>query len=299
MIDPEGLLNMIRLPFVVPVLSLFLVAACAREALPTPDPIVSAEHAFAAEGYKNGVKKSFLAYAAADGIIFNPGPVNAHEVFEAAPDEDLAEPRAHLVWWPLYAGIARSGDLGFTTGPYAIDDNRRGHYFTVWKKQPDGAWKWLLDAGVAADASGEAGQGSPVSFLPASASGSASPEAALKAVAALEEKIAEGARTDLKSAYGEFLETDSRFHSAGAPPAKTEDNRDAALAVRPGSLDFRALGGGASEAGDLVWTYGEGRLTKSSIDTVTDQVGHYVRVWQKRRAGWRLVFDEYLPPPDE
>ncbi len=286
---------MIRLPFATAALSFLVVAACGSRPAPTPDPIVDVERAFAADGYQNGVKKSFLAFAAADGIIFNPGPVNAQEVFEATPDEDLAEPRAHLVWWPLYAGIARSGDLGFTTGPYAVDDNRRGHYFTVWKKQPDGEWKWLLDAGVGADASGEGGQGSPVSFLPASAGGSPSPAAALASVAALEQRIAARAQSDLKSAYGDFLEADSRFHSAGAPPAKTIEDRDTALDARPSTIEFRALGGGASEAGDLVWTYGEGRTDAAA----TGQTGYYVRIWQNRRAGWRLVFDEFLPPPAE
>lgn len=282
---------MIRSSAAIVAISFLSAASCGPA--PTPDPIVNAERAFAADGYQNGVKKSFLAYAAADGIIFNPGPVNAHEVFEAAPDGDLTEPRTHLVWWPLYAGIARSGDLGFTTGPYAIDEERRGHYFTVWKKQADGQWKWVLDAGVGADASAEASQGSPVSFMPESAGGSKSPQAARDAVAALEEKIADSAHGNLKSAYGEFLDADSRLHSAGAPPAKTEESRDATFSARPATLDFSALGGGASAAGDLVWTYGEARTDNGTAEGA----GYYVRIWQKRRAGWRLVFDEYLPPP--
>ncbi|MEK7264473.1 MAG: hypothetical protein AAB227_00090, partial [Pseudomonadota bacterium] len=142
-----------------------LLSASCSTAPARPDDIVAAERAFAADGYQRGVKLSFLAFSAPDAVIFAPAPVNAHVSLTASPDQNLSEPRAHLVWWPLYAGISNSGDLGFTTGPYAIDENRRGHYFTIWKKQDGGEWKWVLDAGVGADASLEAPQGSPVAYL--------------------------------------------------------------------------------------------------------------------------------------
>ncbi|MEZ5922635.1 MAG: hypothetical protein R3C60_14980 [Parvularculaceae bacterium] len=148
---------------------IFLISAgCAGEkqqAATDPAPIVAAERAFAEDGYDRGVKASFLAFAAPDAVMFAPGPQNAHALMSAAPDPDPSKPRKHLVWWPLYAGISSSGDLGFTTGPYAFDDARAGHYFTVWKKQPDGQWKWVLDGGVGADASGQAAKDSPVAYL--------------------------------------------------------------------------------------------------------------------------------------
>ncbi len=279
---------------------LSLLAGCAalfsfgcETVAPAPDGIIAAERAFAADGYQRGVKLSFLAYSAPDAIIFNPGPVNAHESLKASPDQNLAEPRPHLVWWPLYAGIASSGDLGFTTGPYAIDEDRRGHYFTIWKKQPDGAWRWVLDAGVGADAANEAAQGTPVAFLETSRERSASSSDAMNEVAALETAIARAAEGGISSAYEPYLDGDSRLHSSGPPPAKRAEDRAAAFAARPQSIEFAHLGGGVSDAGDLVWTYGEGRYS----DNGAARSGHYVRIWQKRRAGWRLVFDEFLPPP--
>lgn len=272
--------------------AILLLSACDAK-LPAPDAIVAAERAFAADGYARGVKSSFLEYSAPDAIMFDPGPVNAHALLAAAPDEDLAEPRRHLVWWPLYAGISRSGDLGFTTGPYAIDEDRRGHYFTIWRREPDGAWKWVLDAGVGADASAEAAQGAPASFLQTSRARSASADAALRAVALIEERIAAAAPSGVQSAYEPYLDADSRLHSEGPPPAKSADGRGAVFAARPRSALFAPLGGGASKAGDLAWTYGEARWREGEAE----RVDHYVRVWQKRDAGWRLVFDEHLPSP--
>ncbi len=271
----------------------FLLTACGSPTLPEPDEVVAAERAFAKDGYDLGFKASFLKHSAADAIVLQPGPVNAHESLNAAPDLAPGEIEPKLVWWPLYAGIAGSGDLGFTTGPYAVDDERRGHYFTVWKKQADGQWKWVIDAGVGADPAAEAEQGADVSFLPTARTRSASPHDALAAVVALERRLAERAADDVSAAYGDVLDEDSRLHSSGPPPAKTPDRRDAVFMARPASITFSHLGGGASDAGDLVWTYGEGRWSENGAG----KTGHYIRVWQKRRAGWRLVFDELVPPP--
>jgi ketosteroid isomerase-like protein len=272
--------------------ALLLIGACAAPA-PSPDEVVAAERAFAADEAPLGFKQSFLKHSADDAIVLAPDPVNAHQSLRAQPDDDLAEPRPHLVWWPLYAGIASSGDLGFTTGPYAFDGARRGHYFTVWKRQMNGGWKWVFDGGVGADASGEAAQGSDVAYLPTSREKSASPEAAMAAVAALEDALADAASRDLQSAYGAYLDPDSRLHSAEPPPSKSEGDRGKAFAVRPETASLSRLGAGVSGAGDLVWTYGSAQWTEGS----EAKKGYYVRVWQKRKAGWRIVFDQLIPPP--
>jgi ketosteroid isomerase-like protein len=61
-----------------------------------------------------------------------------------------------LAWVPTRAEVARSRDLGWTIGTYTVtrtDDKgnttlRHGRYVTVWKKQRDGRWKAVLDAGT-------------------------------------------------------------------------------------------------------------------------------------------------------
>lgn len=271
--------------------ALFL-AACAEQAAPTPGPIVEAERAFAKDGYDLGFKASFLKHSADEAIVLAPGPVNAHETISTEPDPDPNAPRQHLIWWPLWAGIAKSGDLGFTTGPFAIDEKRIGHYFTVWKKQADGGWKWVFDAGVGADPAAEAEQGSPAGHLPVAKSGSASPEAASAEVSALETAIAAAAATDIVAAYKDHLAPDARVHSEGPPPAKGPADYDAALAARASSITLSYLGGGASKAGDMVWTYGDASWSDSEGQA---KKGYYARMWQKQAEGWRIVFDELVP----
>jgi ketosteroid isomerase-like protein len=57
-----------------------------------------------------------------------------------------------LTWEPLYADISVSGDLGYTYGLFASHTKTgkllgRGKYVTIWKKQRDGTWKYVLDGG--------------------------------------------------------------------------------------------------------------------------------------------------------
>jgi ketosteroid isomerase-like protein len=255
-----------------------------------PAPVVAAERAFAADGLKLGIKRSFLKHAADQAIVFQPDPVNTHESFKGAPDDQGGPP---LAWWPLHAGIARSSDLGFTTGPYSFDGKPGGYYFTVWKKQADGGWKWIYDGGPPSDMTKAAPQGSPPTYLPMSTAKGKYPEAAFADVKAAEAALATAARTDVKAAYLKVLSPDARVVGFRAAPVDTPQGQAAELATRATQIDFSPLGGEASKAGDLAWTYGDAAWTKDG----KPGRGHYVRVWQLRKAGWALVYDVLLRAP--
>ena len=60
----------------------------------------------------------------------------------------FAQSGFQLRWKPLGADVAQSGDLGYTWGAYeSAPSGRRGHYLTIWKRQPDGSWKVVADVG--------------------------------------------------------------------------------------------------------------------------------------------------------
>ena len=85
------------------------LVACPALAEVTPAPVVAAERAFAADGLAMGVQASFLKHSAPEGIVFAPEPLLAKAVF--------GQPRPKgkpLVWWPLWAGIARSDIDGWS-----------------------------------------------------------------------------------------------------------------------------------------------------------------------------------------
>jgi ketosteroid isomerase-like protein len=61
------------------------------------------------------------------------------------------------VWHPVAGEVARSGDLGFTVGNAvftgrSLDGSpqvRYSKYLTVWKRQRDGSWRYVVDGGNA------------------------------------------------------------------------------------------------------------------------------------------------------
>jgi len=196
-----------------------VVALPARAAVApvTPDPVVAAERAFAADGYVMGIKKSFLAHMADDAILMTPDPVNARETFLASPDDKPDAPK--LEWWPTWAGISASGDLGFTTGPYSVGGQRRGHYFTVWKKQADGKWKWVFDGGVGSDPAASPGPDATPGYLAMPKVPGLYPEGAFSKVQAAEATLAAEAKVDSKAAYLRVLACDGRITSSPMAPA--------------------------------------------------------------------------------
>jgi ketosteroid isomerase-like protein len=61
-----------------------------------------------------------------------------------------------LSWTPTDATMGPSGDIGYTWGHFeghskdanGIAVSTSGRYITIWRKEPDGNWKVVLDAGA-------------------------------------------------------------------------------------------------------------------------------------------------------
>ncbi|WP_423148611.1 DUF4440 domain-containing protein [Rubrolithibacter danxiaensis] len=112
--------------------------------------LVSLENYFAALVKSKGIKTGFLKVSDANTVVFKPGPTNAQEFFK----DKLPGNSEVLVWEPVWAKISKSGDWGFTTGPYNYKENDSskitsyGQYLSVWKKNKKGLWKLALDIGI-------------------------------------------------------------------------------------------------------------------------------------------------------
>lgn len=270
-------------------LALLLLSSPMGARAADPTPVIAAERAFAADGLAMGIKQSFLKHSAHDAILFAPDPVKAHDLYGARPDG----PNPPLVWWPVWAGLSASGDLGFTTGPATYDGKPSGYYFTVWKRQADGLWKWVYDGGTDSDAAQAPGPESTPGALAAATGEPQRADVAWAGLMVAESELAKAAAADLVEAYRGVLAPDARVQGSPAPPATGKAAVAAELAARPPRVDFAPLGGEISAAGDLAWTYGDARWQEGGVP----RRGHYVRIWRRDREGWRLVFDQILPVP--
>jgi ketosteroid isomerase-like protein len=74
------------------------------------------------------------------------------EALAKAIASDFAQ--GDTTWHPNKVGVARSGELGYTSGTTDLTFKdaagktvtKRGNYLTVWKKDADGSWKVLFDS---------------------------------------------------------------------------------------------------------------------------------------------------------
>jgi ketosteroid isomerase-like protein len=278
-----------RFPAALAAASLAAFGAMAAPTAPSdPGPVIAAERAFAARAGEVGVVPSFLEFMTDDAIVFAPDPLLAKAVYGARPPGKTPKEGGTLLnWWPNYAGVARSGDLGFTTGPATVNGRPAGiFYFTVWTRQPGGGWKWVYDGGVEADGGSAAGAEAAPLALPPGDAKPVAPGAAMDQVRAAEMTLAARAKTDAASAYKAVLSPDARVQGSAAGPATHPEAVAKELSTRARTIAFGPLGGSASKAGDLAWTYGDARWAEGR--------GHYVRIWQRRGGKWTLVFDQII-----
>jgi ketosteroid isomerase-like protein len=134
----------------------------AQVAKPDPSVLISVDKSFSDFSFKNGFANAFMAFAD-DNVIKltnNSYPIIGKKDLVARFSKIAISNQNVLTWTPLKAEIAQSGDLGYTFGNYQFrvkltsekDTIYYGNYVTIWKKQKDGNWKYVLDGGNATPA---------------------------------------------------------------------------------------------------------------------------------------------------
>lgn len=267
-------------------------------------PVVEAEHAFAQYSIDHGMKDAFINYAAPDGVLFRRGPVNAIERWKNVNPA----PAGLLTWWPSYADVSDAGDMGWTTGPYEIREKPTdekpagaGHFFTVWRRQPDGTFKFVVDLGVEhpAPAAPETALAYPAwlknsKTTPAAAA--ADVEAARRSLADAEAKLAEesaskGMTTALLSRADETL----RLYRQNAFPVVGREAARKTLMTMTEFVKWETLKTDVAESGDLGYAYGTYSVMTKGSEKPSEQ-GNYARVWRRQGKGpWRVVFNVATP----
>jgi len=119
------------------------------------ESLKTADREFSELSQKKGMVEAFLSYADNDAVLLRDYTmpivgINAIKAFISEGNNDFT-----LVWEPLFADISSSLDMGYTYGTYILTyldgDNKeqqaKGTYLTVWKKDKSGNWKWVLDNG--------------------------------------------------------------------------------------------------------------------------------------------------------
>jgi ketosteroid isomerase-like protein len=122
------------------------------------DDLLRTDKEFSDKSVKDGVAAAFISYADNNVILMR------NKQFPIMGSEELKEhyskikdDGSKLEWEPVKAEVAGSGELGYTFGNWIYTakndkgsiDTSYGNYVTIWKKQKDGDWKFVLDGGNA------------------------------------------------------------------------------------------------------------------------------------------------------
>ncbi len=271
---------------------LIALAACSKTppepATPAPasaaDAVIAAERAFAADGAVTGWVEAFARWSEPDAILLGAGPVSARDFLNTIDPANRHD--TSLNWAPEFAGVSAAGDFGFTTGPYS-GGATFGYYFTVWRRQADGNWRWLYDGGLNTKTPLSPDPAFAVIALAPPAANEGSAGAAKASVDAIEAMLAASASANAPAAISGLFAKTSRMHRQDAAPAIGVGAVSAALAEGPNRINFTPLRSDASAGGDMVFTLGEARWDGGS--------GYYGRIWSREADAWRIVFDQIVP----
>lgn len=114
--------------------------------------LMQTDKAFSDMSVAKGMKAAFIEYIDSNGVLLKPNhlPIVGAQAIDYLIQEDDSD--YTLNWQPQNAFVSRSGDLGYTYGVYAmhpknIDTVFYGTYVSIWKRQSDGKWKFVLDTG--------------------------------------------------------------------------------------------------------------------------------------------------------
>ncbi|MFN8236664.1 MAG: DUF4440 domain-containing protein [Chitinophagales bacterium] len=111
------------------------------------------ELAFSRMSVEKGMAAAFIFYADKDVVKLGSDgqfPIIGKDALIAS-FADKPPKTSSLEWSPVRVEISRSADLGYTFGNWifttATGEKSYGVYMTVWKKQADSSWKYILDGG--------------------------------------------------------------------------------------------------------------------------------------------------------
>lgn len=240
------------------------------------DEMIAAEKSFAAYAVANSTKEAFLKFIDTSAIMFEGGmPVNGYQLWlkkEKRPGV--------LNWRPRYAEISASGDFGFTAGPWTFQPQSvkdsviaSGYFFTVWKKNAAGEWKFILDVGT------DEGPGMPEKeVVRITTEKGRGREHTLREA---EEAFMALYKEDEPGAYKNFMSGNVIIAGEKAPLKTGYINWQYSTASQPGKMAFTLLGTGIAPSGDLGYSYG---TAESNGKKET-----WLRIWRHELTGWKIA----------
>lgn len=137
-------------------LSLVTFATAAVDQAKLKQELAAMEDQFCAMTKEKGALAAFQHFAAPDVAFLDVDPRQLRGA--AAVQERMGSfpAGASLTWSAFFTDVSDDGSLGYNYGRYEFrvpgkDGKERvqgGWFLTIWKRQPDGTWRYVMDNGT-------------------------------------------------------------------------------------------------------------------------------------------------------
>lgn len=258
------------------------------------DSLIEAEKGYARLGAEKGFRAASLSNLSDDAVIFAPRMTNGKKFWQEAKEDP------YILWRPSFASVARSAELGYTTGPSEYRNARTdkepaafGHFVSIWQKDASGRWKVVVDVGInhpqPHQPETEVTTNVPKSPL-------TNPESAATDFEKTRVAFADSLKKDAGAALLASASDGIRIYRRGTLPFVGKMAAHELVESEHDKMSLKRGGGGISKANDLAYEYGD----YESDHNGEPERGIYFCIWQLSSNGdWKLVVDFQKKAPTE
>lgn len=257
--------------------------------------LVAAENYFAAKAKENGLREAFLRVSDDETLVFRPQPVSAEEFY----DKKQADP-GELIWEPSYARISKSGDWGFTTGPYIYTDfsdssKSFGQYLSIWRATNRGIWKLALDIGTPhpkPKIEPQLNFTDPKDFRFFRQLSPVRLKQREEMIMATDRLFASALKKSSALGYQSFMGENARLLFPGSEPIIGKENIKKFIYDQGINIFSEPFDADRSIGSDLAYSYGTAQITRNNKTAKYN----YVRIWESQEGfKWNVIVELFSP----
>jgi len=258
--------------------------------------LLAAENYFAAYAKDKGIRDAFLKVSDNETILFRPNPVKAEDFFDKKSNDEQGQ----LDWTPVFAKISKSGDWGFTSGPYSYTSandstTSYGQYLSVWQANNKGVWKLALDLGVShpkplTEASLNFTDPKSFKFFRQPSEGRLKQREDM--ILTTDKLFSNTLIKNQSLAYDAFFADEGRLLFPGHEPVTGKIKINNFLSRQQISIETKPAVANRALGSDLAYTYGNALVTRNNVSTKF----HYVRIWESQEGfKWNVILEIFSP----
>lgn len=118
--------------------------------------VAAMEDKFCAMAQEKGIRAAFEYFAAPDVAFIDTDPRKWRGLEAVRQRIGPDKPGVKLTWSASFTDVSDDGTLGYNygrsesrrPGPDGQEIIRTGWFLTIWKRQPDGTWRYVMDQGA-------------------------------------------------------------------------------------------------------------------------------------------------------